>query len=354
VPSSKTETTELAVAFGLLGIQEPDRLNEAEAAARFNGTLTAEKFQAFLTEFDTRGADRTLYRQMHAVGLRLREADPALSSLGSLRWTGPEQQASTATMARDIQAGYISISVKAQSDVVANPSPYNLLRALPSGEQPGSRSDHWYRSVAPVPYQALYDLARGLLNMPGLPDDVSAYDSETSGAERREVAHRLGPLLISGGEAADRFQSAYLRLSRAVAIGSADRFNASLARAMRTKHRSAVLERIAQIFFRLDSAPYILAGIDRGRPFALRVPDITTWCREWSFEIRAHPDLSAGQPVVRFDFTATPARGGAAHLAPFHTQIRWSHGKFCGNPEGKLYKDFAWADLPFMEVLFAG
>jgi hypothetical protein len=31
------------------------------------------------------------------------------------------------------------------------------------------------------------------------------------------------------------------------------------------------------------------------------------------------------------------------------SEVRWSHGKFCGNPEGKLYKHDSWSysDLPW-------
>lgn len=33
----------------------------------------------------------------------------------------------------------------------------------------------------------------------------------------------------------------------------------------------------------------------------------------------------------------------------YPAEIRWPHGKFCGNPEGKLYKDFKWVDVPFFK-----
>ena len=36
-------------------------------------------------------------------------------------------------------------------------------------------------------------------------------------------------------------------------------------------------------------------------------------------------------------------------IVNFHSEIRWSHRKFTGNPEAKLYKDFEWGLLPFLE-----
>ena len=43
---------------------------------------------------------------------------------------------------------------------------------------------------------------------------------------------------------------------------------------------------------------------------------------------------------------------GNIDTAIFHTQIRWSHGKFQNNPEAKLYKNFAWENVDFFESIY--
>jgi eukaryotic-like serine/threonine-protein kinase len=35
----------------------------------------------------------------------------------------------------------------------------------------------------------------------------------------------------------------------------------------------------------------------------------------------------------------------------FHDEIRWSHKRFSGSPEAKLYKDFYWSDVPFFRQI---
>jgi len=93
-------------------------------------------------------------------------------------------------------------------------------------------------------------------------------------------------------------------------------------------------------------------GVDRGKDIALSFPDANTWNQNWEFvSIEAMPDLSAGQSVVKFFLKIKNKKNKEMYSFNFHAEIRWSHGKFCGNPEGKLYKDFAWGDLPFVKDL---
>lgn len=97
----------------------------------------------------------------------------------------------------------------------------------------------------------------------------------------------------------------------------------------------------------------MLAGLDEGNPFAVRLLDITNWKKEWVVKsITAIPLPDRGQSIVNMILEVEKKLTRARYQLPFHVEIRWSHGKFCGNPEGKLYKEFHWRDVPFYQVLF--
>jgi len=113
-------------------------------------------------------------------------------------------------------------------------------------------------------------------------------------------------------------------------------------------HAAAVLDELLRRFLRLDSSHYVLCGLDRGVPFAYLIPSITDWKRHAELaEVSVEPDLEAQQSKVRFNLSLRVRRGDGRVQVPFHAEIRWSHGRFCGNPEAKLYRDFNdWSVVP--------
>jgi hypothetical protein len=85
--------------------------------------------------------------------------------------------------------------------------------------------------------------------------------------------------------------------------------------------------------------------------FAVKIPDLTAWLQDWGFEqIDASPDLGRGQSVVDFAITCRRKDGTDSYLARFHTEVRYSHGKF-SSVEAKTYKEFNWVSLPFFDVI---
>ena len=73
-------------------------------------------------------------------------------------------------------------------------------------------------------------------------------------------------------------------------------------------------------------------------------------------QIVATPDrqVQREQPVVKLLLTLENKTSRKQEKIPFHVEIRWSHGGFGGNPEAKLYKEFAWLDLPFVTKILGG
>ena len=108
--SIKTEATELAVAFGLLGV-DPTVAEFSEVAARFEGTLTQEKFDIFKRACT--GRYRDLCRLLYCVAQDTKEHCPGLLPEGAnVRWLGPLQQSRSVTTPQDLVMSATAISVK--------------------------------------------------------------------------------------------------------------------------------------------------------------------------------------------------------------------------------------------------
>ncbi len=104
--------------------------------------------------------------------------------------------------------------------------------------------------------------------------------------------------------------------------------------------------------FGLDAVPYVLCGINSNDEFGLQIPSLTDFKFKWELTtIHALADLNRRQSVVGFRLEFNSKSGHLRHVANFHTELRWSHGRFCGVPEAKLYKDFHYYELPFFQRL---
>jgi hypothetical protein len=342
--TAKTETTELSLGFGLLGLT-PGTLTYDQIAKKFTGSLSKTAFDRFLEEFRK---DR-LYMRMHEVGRRLRELHPPFRHLEFLVWSGPDRQAATTSTAKDLFAANTPISVKAESGVVGNPSPYNLFIATPQGGAQARGMGSWYVETALNEYQALFSYAR---NATGLDSGIEALPADVTEFEKSRNKKLLRDRLkLLSAQESDRFFALYIEMCRKVSTKSAELSNAHFTESLSSKTKNTVLEHIAKMFFRMDAVPYLLAGIDGRKEFAVSIPDLTKWKKTWQFEgIKAIPDLNRSQSVVDFQMTYSNSTTGELYTAEFHTEIRWSHGKF-SSVEGKLYKEFNWINLPFFETI---
>ena len=159
VAGVKTECTELSVALGLLGVQDPTVLETSQLGSMFEGTLSDAKYACFQSEYQN-PANHELYVQMHSVGKKLRTSHPLFSGIQNLRWTGAQKLANTSSASIDLLAQNTPISVKAGSNVVGNLSPYNIFICMPQGKADAKNADHWYLTVDPEGYQGLYSIVR--------------------------------------------------------------------------------------------------------------------------------------------------------------------------------------------------
>lgn len=346
MPSAKTECTELSVGFGILGIENVLELSPRQIETYFESSLSAEKYERFKNEFPRQEG---LYKQMYNVGFGLRAIHTPFKSVHSLRWAGPQQQSAMTAVAKDLLVANTAVSVKENSDVVLNSSPYNLFQTIPSGQVKAQSSENWFLEQAPREYQELYSFIRSH-GLDHFPEDVKEFELSTKRIDRQSIKDVIRRFLDSEQQI---FTELYLRMCHKVAEASAEIFNSNYSNSMQGRLRSAVIERIMQSFFRMDSIDYLLGGIDKKKGFAVIVPEITRWKREWTItDIVAIPELDKEQSRVLFSVRFKNRENKASFDVSFHAQIRWSHGKFQSNPEAKLYKNFTWEELSFFESIY--
>jgi hypothetical protein len=223
-----------------------------------------------------------------------------------------------------------------------------MMVNLPGGMAPSSREENWFLSTRPDEYQDLYVFVQAMRSeLQDLSQDVRTFEKQASRADRKRIQKILKEC---SPEEKSEFTRRYRKLCHGVAESSAAIFNENLSTSLASRARRAVLEDLSRWFFRLDAVPYILCGIDDKEDFSLRVPDLTSWFREWEFaDVVASPDLNRGQSVVDFIMTCRKKDDLSEQRIAYHAEIRWSHGRFSGSPESKLYKEFAWRDLPFLQ-----
>lgn len=329
MPSLRTEITELATALGMLGADSVDelldgpvppelrgvtpgtwqRLGDARAARRHDHDFLAawNNGRAFLTAAD---------------GLRGRP--PAL-----VEWTGGRRDPGDGAPPADLRVDHVYlISCKYLSKVLHNAAPAALFDHALRGDHPRAERD-WFDVVAPAQHQALYQAVRRCHARDlALPEAVR----ELSKADRRRLRERIPR------DWDPTCAAAYAQLVTAVEEGSRDRW----ARTMATpRERAAMLWRL----LRLGGAPYFVLGTSRGATVRLRVG--TPW--DFSVEHRvAAVELDAGgtgQPTVRWRATCR-GRPGVDRTVEGHVEVRWSHGRFGGPPEAKVYLDTPPAEVP--------
>lgn len=342
----KTEASELSLAFGILNRNDPTHVNAEEIPTLFEGTLSFEKFESYLTEL--RGPNNRNYERLLELGVRLRGSYQHFSNARSLRWLGPDRQPGFVTAAQDILVCNIPVSVKNESNVVYNLSPNNLFDRIPTSLLLLPKSDDWFQRNAPDELQSLYRIAVNNTIDHGLPEEYLEFERAATSTDRR----RLQGLINNLEEpVASAFRNTYISICHHVSSSSADLFNNNYARTVACAERVPMLNRLPTIFFRLDSVPYLLSGIDGGTPFTVIVPSIGEWLKYWKIvNVQAVHNNNRGQCVVDFHFNyrSSRRRTSPINTLDFHAEVRWSHGKFCGNPEAKLYKNVHYAEVPFL------
>jgi hypothetical protein len=246
-----------------------------------------------------------------------------------IEWKGSQRAPGDEVAPIDLRIDHVYlVSCKYLSMIMINASPGNLFERLLRGGH-GVRGRDWYAEIAPDEYQQLFDAVTGELGWSHLPSAAADLDAD----ERRRLAHAL-----RGGWPGDT-QTLYESLARSVAHSTAERWKEMLAS---RNESEAMLWRI----LRMGSAPYFVLGTSPSGPLRLRVA--TPWDWRLQFRLRRFEcsAQSGGQPRIGWTATVEDRNSAVIRLVSGHVEVRWSHGRFGGNPEAKVYLDTPHADVP--------
>jgi hypothetical protein len=320
MPAGLTELTEIATALGMLCQHREDALNQQphellnvsrDVWNRMRELATTPRHHAaFVAAFEN--------------GSAFLRASDALRGRVPLRveWKGPHRPPGDDVVPADLRVDHVYlVSCKYLSKVLLNPGPPRLFDRLLTGDE---RSHlNWFAEVAPLEFRLLYDAARRHTGLHGLPVDPNDLSRDQQRALRSALDNRSWPEALRGTWSA---------LSDAVARRSASRWQ----RAMATpKDQLRLLWRM----LRITTASYYVLGTDSTAQLRLRVDSAWDWLQ--SYELRAlevrHRD--AGQPEVAWHATVRRRATGVELPIDGHVEIRWSHGRFNGSPEAKVYLD---------------
>jgi hypothetical protein len=325
VPDLRTTVTELGTGLGMLGF---DTIDDALAARPPVMVSVAPAAWDQLTELRAGGAFDADFAAAWANGAAFLSARDGLRGRVPVvvEWKGSHRAPGDEVAPIDLRVDHVYlVSCKYLSRILINPSPAHLFDRLLKGGHGKRAGDNWFETVAPDEHQALFAAAGGDGNAAELPT-----------AERRAFAAALGRRWPDDAAAAS-----YAELCAAVSERSAARWRSQLAT---VADREAMLWRL----LRIGSAPYFVLGSGAAGAVPLRLRVATTWDWRQRFEVRAFDVVAeaGGQPRVGWRAAVRDrATGGVAEVQG-HVEVRWSHGRFSGPPEAKVYLDTPHAAVP--------
>lgn len=322
----RTTITEVVTGLGMLGFEEVDAALAARPDALvgvdpdvYDALQRAWKERRHPDVFTAALMNGQAFLQARD-GLRGRE--PLL-----IEWKGAHRAPGDEVVPADLRVDHVYlVSCKYLSRIVVNASPHHLFDRLLAGGH-GRRGGDWFRTVAPVEHQMLYAAARASVGG-ALPADVDRLDA----GERRALSRRLRAGWPAG------CAPLYAALVARTAEVSAQRWRDAIG-----QDAEPMLWRM----LRIGSAPYFVLGAATGHGF-LRLRIATPWDWRRHFELRAF-DIDArsgGQPIVAWRAVVRDRADHRVSDVCGHVEVRWSHGRFAGPPEAKVYLDTAHGDVP--------
>ncbi len=248
-----------------------------------------------------------------------------------VEWKGGHRDPGDIAVPSDLRVDHVYlVSCKYLSKVLHNASPWALFDHHLVGALARRSEGDWFDATAPREHQELYRLVRQRYAADlALPEAIGGLDA----TRRRELRRRI-PRDWDAACAA-----AYAQLVSVASAASATRWSSGLVTA---RDREAMLWRL----LRLTPAPYFVLGTSPSGPIRLRVGtpwDFGRGHKVRRFEIAAG---TGGQATVTWSATVSPTGGGEDVVVQGHVEVRWSHGRFGGPPEAKVYLDTPHSRVP--------
>ena len=319
MPGPLTEITEIATALGTLEAELdaalaccPGRLRNVDGAV-----------WGRVVEARAGGGQDRAFATAFANGRAFLEADDGLRGRPprTVEWKGPHRPPGDDVIPADLRVDHVyAVSCKYLSRILLNAGPVRLFDRLLVGED--RAGGDWFAMTAPAEYAAFYELVRIWVGRP-LPDDATDLTRDDRRVVRDALrARQLPPML----------RPAWRALVAAVSARSAERWQERLCD---PRTRLRLLWRM----LRIGDAPYFVLGTDGAASLRLRVASSWDWLQ--AFELRALEvaPRTAGQPEVAWRAVVRHRASGRTADVDGHVEVRWSHGRFSGAPEAKVYLD---------------
>ena len=331
MPALKTEITEIATGLGMLAYPSVEEALDQRPSICLNVTeqhwtrlhqayQTGEYQQDFHSAFEN-----GRYFLNSIEGLRNRS--PRI-----IEWKGPHNPPGYDFLPADLRIDHVYlISCKYLSKILANVSPSHLFERSLNDRSNHSSMD-WYLKVAEPEYRTLYQMVREDLSRnhgKEVPESLEDLDSKDRDLISKSYARKWPSHL----------EEHYLSFAYSVSLNSAMIWRDSVPT---LKEQELLLWRM----LRLNSSPYFILGSSAGSTLRLRVGTPWDFRQRYilrSFIITAPP---SAQPRVSFQAVVTDKDIGKDRSIDGHVEIRWSHGRFCGYPEAKVYLDSKHEDVP--------
>lgn len=332
MPGLLTEITEITTALGTLGGDLGGALRRRPHALCNVPDATWDRVAGAYEDGEHAGSFRAAFENGAAFlaareGLRGRR--PAL-----VEWRGPQRPPGDDVIPADLRIDHVYlVSCKYLSKVLVNSGPTRLFDRLLAGER--RSGENWFLVTAPEEYRAFYALARRVAGEAGLPQDPS----HLTVAHQRLVRSALAARTLPAG-----LQPAWAALCGEVARVSAERWRRALTS---PRERLHLLWRL----LRVSNATYFVLGTDGPSHLRLRVASTWDWNHRFGLRSLAVEPRPAGQPEVAWHAEVRDRASGATHEIAGHVEIRWSHGRFVGMPEAKVYLDTPHAAVAGYEPL---
>ncbi len=327
MPGARTEITEIVTAVGTLARDlptgmsvRPDRLRNVPASVWVKVVSAYEH-----------GEHRALFESAFANGAAFLRADDGLRGRAPklVEWKGPHRPPGDDVIPADIRIDHVyQISCKYLSKILQNPGPTRLFDRLLTGEQ--RTAADWFGVVAPIEYEAFYSAARAYVGG-DLPTVVTDLSSEQR-ASLRDGLRARARFPMSFGLVGPRCAPRSRRESCA-------RWNVNLA----TKNARL---RFFWRLLRIGDAPYYILGATSSSHIRLRVASAWDWMQAYELITFFVAPKVSGQPEVSWTGVVRERATGAEVEVAGHVEIRWSHGRFRGSPEAKVYLDTPHPDVP--------
>jgi hypothetical protein len=322
-----TKLTEIVTALGTIAPDLPAGLRSKPAALKnvphtvWDEVIAMHRAGEHAVPFETAFANGVALLDS-ADGLRGRR--PRL-----VEWKGPHRHPGDDVIPADLRIDHVYlVSCKYLSKVLLNPGPARLFNSLLVGED--RIMANWFHETAPTAFQAFYEAAAQFTGVADFPPSVVDLTTTQQHQIRRALPPRkLPPELLP----------AWTELCGKVSDESACRWRTAL-----SSNRSKL--RLLWKLLRISNATYFVLGTDEAAHLRLRVA--STWDWNQAFELKAltiTPRVRGQAEVVwkaEVQETGTPN----GHEIRGHVEVRWSHGRFVGSPEAKVYLDTPLASVP--------